>query len=206
MEIRDKIIQASSTLFTNNGLKSVTMDDVASSIGISKRTIYETFKDKRELICATVDFFIEAQQRQTKKIENEAANLVEELFSLFELMDENFSRRGRISLDVRKYYPDIFQQHYLKHYEESSVDLQARLGRGISQGIILANTNVPFAVYVIMETITNLMISPEKILVSTQVPESDAFKYVIIYFFRGISTQKGIEMIDKRIAEKNNRI
>lgn len=201
MEIRDKIIQASSTLFINNGLKSVTMDDVASSIGISKRTIYETFKDKRELICATVDFFIESQQCQTKKIAKEAENLVEELFSLFELMDENFSRRGRISLEVRKYYPEIFQQHYIKHYEDAASDLRARLERGISQGIILANTNVNFAVYVIMETINNLMISPEKIAVSTQVLVPDAFKYVIIYFFRGISTQKGIDMIDKKIAE-----
>lgn len=205
MELRDKIIHAATKLLIYQGLKQVTMDDVAASIGISKRTIYENFSDKKELISACVGYIICQQEEQELVIIKQSSSLVEELFTLFSLVDEDYKKRDKVALEIKKYYPDIFQEHYTGHYEAVYDKMCNRLRRGIAQGIILPETNVNFAVYVILETLHHLMISPEKII-KTHVAVLDAFKYVIIYFFRGISTQRGIELIDAKIASKTQEL
>lgn len=197
--VKEKIILAAANLFTQNGLKSVTMDDVASSIAISKRTIYQNFKDKYDLVSYVVDFFIEQQDAKEKLIEENTPNIIEELFEMFNILNDNFEQKGRVSIEIKKYYPDIFQKKYIQHYQTGYEKLCKKITRGVKQGIILPNINTKFAAYVIMASVNNIMASQEKLFYKSSISIPEAFKYVIIHFFRGISTQKGIDLIDNKI-------
>lgn len=201
--IRQKIINSAASLFLTSGLKSVTMDEVASSIGISKRTLYETFKDKHDLISATIDFFLEQKDIQIQKISKKSDNIIDELFTTLATMGEDFLQQGRIPYEIKKHYPDLFQKHYIKHYEKGYKNLCERMKRGIDQGLILRDTNVDFASYIIMESMNNLMVSKESILIHANISVYDAFRYVLVHFFRGVSTQKGIDLIDAKLLQTN---
>lgn len=198
MDIREKIIQSSTELFLANGLKSITMDDVATHLGISKRTIYENFANKKELLEACVESIIQAHDELENEIREKSENVIEEIFWAFNDIDENYSQRGRLTRDIQKYYPDIYETKISNRYEASREKLLETLSRGVEQGIISPDTNLDFAVFIVMETLYNVLSHPET-LISKKVSFVDALKYVIIHFFRGVSTEKGIAIMDTYI-------
>lgn len=174
------------------------MDMVASEVGMSKRTIYENFADKRTLLTECVDFLIDYQDDRDQQILLHSADVIEELFSIFEFMDKHFVMIGRFSIELRKFHPEIFEQTFQKRQESGINKLKNRLERGISQGIIKSETNLDFAVTMINESLYNVVFSPTSYK-NTTVSMPDAFKYVLTYFFRGIATEKGIKLIDNKL-------
>lgn len=198
MTTKLKIIEASQELFMANGIKSVTMDDVAQNIGMSKRTIYENFENKRSLVMACIDYIHDMKMRDEDEMVSKANNVIEELISTLQCTKTTREREKQIALELRKFYPDIFKAQYQKRYDEMSARLRERLQRGINQGIIRPDTNIRLSVYVIFETIYSLISRTNRML-DTNIDIEEAFRYVFISFFRGIATTKGIELMDKMI-------
>lgn len=198
MDIKEKIVIASSELILDLGVKGFTMDEVAANLGMSKRTLYEHFKDKKELIVACIESMMNSQNLYYEEMVAKSDTIINELFMMFKYMDDNFNRRGRLSFDVKKYYPDIYEEMYINHYNASCERMKDWLERGVKQGVILPNVNIELSVYVLNETINNLALRPERVM-STNLSFINSFKYVILYFFRGVSTSKGVELIDALI-------
>lgn len=199
MDVKERIIKTSTELFLESGIKTITMDDVARNLGMSKRTIYEIFENKGSLVSSCVDYIHDQKRDQELELIGRSANIVEELITLLRPIEMGTRRRERrFAMELKKYFPDIFQEQYVKRYEDGAKQMGDRLQRGIEQGIILPDTNVSFSVLVIFETIYSLVSRPDRLLL-TNTNMDDAFRYVFVSFFRGIATQKGIEMIDKVI-------
>ncbi len=201
-EVKDRIILGTLDLMVNDGVKQTRMDSVDNHLGISKSTIYENFADKNSLITACIEKLIDMQNIETAKVVEGTTDVIEEIFAVLSLLDKRFETYGRISWEVKRLYPDLFKTKFISHYNKSYTNMVNLIERGIKQGYILKNTNVRFAVYVIMTSIHSLMINPEKLFTTTNVSPTESFKYVQIYFFRGISTTKGIEKIDRFLKEK----
>lgn len=200
--LQEKIIKGASALFWTLGIKSVTMDNVANELGISKRTIYEQFAGKTELLQACIEHM------QTKQLELEdqliatSNNVVQELFSLLKANENIRHAMFRFAMDLKRYYPELFKHHSQIQNKVGSKRLRERLERGIRQGIIQADTDVEMAVFVVGETM-QAMIMREDRLHPSPVDITQAFKYIFMAFFRGIATPKGVEMIDQ--ATKQNK-
>lgn len=207
METREKILVAATELFLRDGLKSVTMDDVAARLGMSKRTIYENFANKKELLTACVDYVSEEARKKDEVIMAKAENVIDEIFMSFGGIDDKFNNRSRFIKDIQKYYPDIFENNICSGFEKAQSKFMNTLERGVAQGIISPDANLDFVVFIIMETLYNVL-SRQETLLSKNVSIPDALQYVIIYFFRGISTEKGTKImdtyIDKWIKGKTN--
>lgn len=198
MDIRTKIITASNELFLEHGLKSITMDEIAETVGMSKRTIYENFENKHALISACIDYLHERKMESENDMIKSSENIIEELFLMLKNAKVMQKRESRLAQELKKFFPDLFMEHYQKRSEEMSARLQQRLQRGIEQGIILPNTNIRLSVFMIFETIYEIVARPDR-LINTNIDIEEAFKYVLISFFRGIATAKGVELIDKTI-------
>lgn len=203
MDIKEKIVVSSTRLLLDFGVRGVTMDEVAASLGMSKRTLYEHFKDKRELIEACVAHMILQQKCYEQGVMDGSETVIDELFMLFRHIDDEFNKRGKMSFEIKKYYPDIYDRAYKQHYETSYERMKEWLAKGVEQQLILPDIDIDLTVYVITETINNLALRPERITV-TNLSLIESFKYVIIYFFRGISTGKGVELIDALISKEKN--
>ncbi len=201
MEIRERIIVGSLDLLVQQGIKSVTMDDVAANLGMSKRTIYENFANKKELVEACVEQMIRTQEQEDREISAISETLYHKLFYAFDRIDETFQRKQMFSMEVKRFFPDIFERQYLSRYNAAKCEFIASMERGIEEGIIQPQTNLELAVFVVMETVYNIISRPELVL-GRNISVTEAFKYVILHFFRGISTWKGIELIDQLIKER----
>ena len=197
MEIRDKIIQGAAEQFMLYGVRSVTMDDIAAALGMSKRTIYEHFTNKKELLSAVVDHVHHQQDCEERRLCENAATILDEFFDLFNTLDERSQRNGKFAFEVGKFYPEIYAEKFHAHHEKAIERLRERMTKGVEQGVILPTLNLEFSTYMLLEMIYNVITSGKRI-VRMHIPITDAFRYTIVYLLRGFSTDKGIRIIDEK--------
>lgn len=182
-------------MFSQYGVKSVRMDDIASNLGISKRTIYEIFGDKENLITECVIAYHDSLDSEKTRITSQANNVVEEFMFLMKEWDDEMDARHKMMEGVKKFYPKVYQRIATKFADEGYSKLRHKLKEGVSQGLLLDNINMDLAISVLSYSIFGVM-SNQNMKLPNNVSENDAFRYIITYFLRGIATDKGIKMID----------
>ncbi|HEX2683959.1 MAG TPA: TetR/AcrR family transcriptional regulator, partial [Ferruginibacter sp.] len=117
-ETRQRIKKAAHDLIMLYGIRSVSMDDIAANLGMSKKTIYHYFKDKDELVEAVVDEILVTNQYNCITDRDKADNAVHEIFLVMDMMAEMFkSMNPSILYDMQKYHPAAFAK-FKKHKNE----------------------------------------------------------------------------------------
>ena len=108
MDIKDRIIEGAADLFKTYGIKSVTMDSLANQFGISKRTIYEIFSDKDELLKAVLTRINQQQKEMIRKVLEESENSLVAIFRMLEINRDNFQSMSPAFLaDLKKYHHEV---------------------------------------------------------------------------------------------------
>lgn len=139
----ERILAGSLELFFKAGIKSVTMDDIAKHLGVSKKTIYQVFSDKNELVIALVRKRMEEDEDQMKAIMEQSSDVIERMMNMMKCSEEIFSRINPILIhDLQKYHPEawaVFQQ-----FKAGVVirTLEQLLNEGITQGYIRPDIDV----------------------------------------------------------------
>lgn len=202
MDPRQKVIITVARIISDYGVKGLKIDEIASELGMSKRTIYENFKDKKDIIAACVDYMVEQRMKREDEILKNSHGVVDEIFNIIDSYDTDTLINGKIAFQVMKYYPEIHAKHYERQNESVRARITDRVVRGIEEGVFLKAINVDFSVYLMMETM-DVVISRASATKTMNVSVLESFKYVVIYFFRGISTSKGVQEIDRRMTKMN---
>ncbi len=205
MTVKERIIQGGIELICTSGVRATTMDSVAQYLGISKRTIYENFSDKRSLVEAIVKNLLQEGKRKGEMIKSKGLDTIGELFESLKLMEEGFATHGKISNEVKRFYPEIYNDVYIKHVAETFELMVVALNDGIQQGLVKEDTNTRFVVFAIMETINALMNNYSKLNKIAGVTPVETINHIFIYFFRGIATPEGVLRIDDAI-KGNTRV
>jgi len=110
MEPKERILQKAHEMFNRFGLRSVSMDDIAAQTGMSKKTLYQYFTDKEELVSAVFNEIMESNKRQCTLDQKRADNAVHELFLAFDMVREMFANMNPAVLhDMEKYHPKVYQ-------------------------------------------------------------------------------------------------
>ena len=139
----ERIIQGGEELFLTAGIKSVTMDDIAKHLGMSKKTIYQFFKDKNELVIALVTKKLKEDEDQIAEIMSKSGNVIEEMINMMKCSEEIFSRINPIVIhDMQKYHPDAWAQFQKFKAEVLVSTLEELLTKGIKQGYIRPDIDV----------------------------------------------------------------
>jgi AcrR family transcriptional regulator len=139
----ERIIQGGEELFLTAGIKSVTMDDIAKHLGMSKKTIYQFFKDKNELVIALVKKKLKEDEDQMSDIISKSGNVIEEMINMMKCSEEIFSRINPIVIhDMQKYHPDAWRE--FQNFKSGVLvhTLEELLTKGIKQGYIRPDINV----------------------------------------------------------------
>ncbi len=181
--LREKVIQKATFLFSRDGIKNVSMDELASSLRISKRTIYQNFDNKEDILRnCIIEEYKNLQQRFTKII-SEADNTVIAFLQIINEYKSNNLPNGIFMSDVNIYYPDIYQS--IKAQKEKYKNYMKELMcNGIKEKYFRQDINLD-------ETILMLDINTynPKIYI-------DVIYNMMVNILRGISTAKGLEIID----------
>ncbi len=136
MDYRQRITEEAANMFRTYGIRAVTMDMLANQLGISKRTIYEIFRDKDELLRGVLKFMAEKQQELVQKVFGKSENVIEAIFTLLDLMSAHFRKMSpAFKLDMEKYHNDILAALRENDQMPYYIDNAEMLKRGIKEGI-----------------------------------------------------------------------
>ncbi|MBX0292745.1 TetR/AcrR family transcriptional regulator [Hymenobacter sp. HSC-4F20] len=143
MEIKDRILQAARDLFTSNGIKGVSMDDIATHLGISKKTLYKWFENKDQIVSAVISSHLSGVQGECECIIGHARNAVDEMVQMMDWAKRQFSNVNPNTIhDLRKYYPaawNLFHAHKNKYILNQ---IQANLRRGVTEGLYRSDLDI----------------------------------------------------------------
>jgi TetR/AcrR family transcriptional regulator, cholesterol catabolism regulator len=200
MELRDRIIQEAANLFKTYGIKAVTMDLLASHLGISKRTIYEVFADKEEMLVSVFQWMREKQKDLVSRILKESENAIYAIFRLLERNRDHFQDMSPAFQADMKKYQYIF---LLKKTENSEMpdyrnNMQV-IVRGIREKLFRKDIN-PDIVNRCLDSLGRSIMDFE-LYPFEEFSRREVVKNVFINYMKGISTKEGIELINKLEAE-----
>lgn len=201
MELRDRIIEVSSDLFMSNGCKSVTMDEVAAANGISKRTLYEHFKDKTNLLEECLLMMEEKMKMLGEKAFSGSKSIIELVCLEHESQsDMMINMRIRFYEELKKYYPDLYDKMHKRFTDFHKVTTRKFLERGQKEGLFLINIDMEVVGRMVFEIAT--IIQNSEIFSLANHSRKQLFRETMVMSFRGISTEEGIKMIDKYLNIK----
>ncbi|MGB5238577.1 MAG: TetR/AcrR family transcriptional regulator [Flavobacteriaceae bacterium] len=196
--MKDNILHKATDLFLNLGFKSVTMDDLANEMGISKKTIYSHFQNKTHLVeeC-TMNLFCNISQG-IDHICSLGKNPIEELyeikkFVMLHLKDE----RSSPQFQLQKYYPQIHNTLRNKQFEVMRSCIIENLKKGIKLGIYRENLNIEFVSRIYFAGVTS--IKDHTIFPAEKFPVTDLMDDYLEYHLRGIVTPKGRQILNEII-------
>lgn len=198
------IFEQATLLFLRCGIKSVSMDDVARELKISKKTLYRFVKDKNDLVSKSLAFHCKREVDITCEIISGNSNAIDELLEISKYVGGQLKQvHPSIHYDLEKYYPEawrIFTAHKMEHIYSC---VAQNLEKGIKQGIYRSNINIPI--------IARIYISRIDAVFDTQIFPQDKFKMLDVYsemlryHIRGIASEKGIKyLVQKMKKEKLN--
>ena len=202
---RETIIEQAAKMFAEQGIKSIRMDDIAQSLGVSKRTLYEMFEDKEELLYLSIRYM---QKRRMSKVDaklRENSESLAQLFESFRMMVENRELHRRISNNLRKFYPATFERVRKEAEAESGKILYSLIQHYIDCGLIVPTVDIRLSVTILYYTTTTIVTSADNMTLPDGVTVNDALAYTIINFFRGIATIKGVQQIDDYLESIRNK-
>ena len=199
--MREKILKKAIDLFINFGFKSVTMDDIASEMHISKKTIYSHFNNKTKLVEAATFCVFETISNEINCICEMQKNPIEELYEIkksvmLHLKNEKTSPHYQLC----KYYPEINESLKKKQFELMQACVVKNFERGIEMGLYRTNLNEEFVSRIYFLGITGIKdenLFPTNVFTKTKIMDN-----FLEYHLRGIITKEGLYTLNTII--KNN--
>lgn len=196
--MREKIIQKATELFINLGFKSVTMDDLANEMGISKKTIYSHFRNKSELVEETTMTMCDFITCGIDNIVCLQKNPIEELYEIKKFVMVNLKNEKTSPLyQLQKYYPKIHGSLKEKQYESMHGCVLENVKRGMEMEIYRSNLNVEFVSRIYFSGVMSL--KDENLFPSQIFSKPDVLDQYLEYHLRGIVTPKGRKILNSII-------
>jgi len=200
MAQKEHIIRAASEMFATYGIKAVRMDDIAHELGVSKRTLYELFGDKEELLYEAMMELFASKRAAHMAIASQAENLLEAMFMVLNKTMEEAPVHERLIENLRKFYPKVFERLKSVGVEENNRSLLRLIEQGIREGFFVEWMNCELTMAIFCGVARSLKGEKGNLNIPSQISEREAFIQMITTLFRGIATAKGCELIDSYAA------
>jgi AcrR family transcriptional regulator len=185
-------------LYNKYGLKSVTMDDVARELGISKKTLYQYVSDKDDLIGKYVDNEIKIRQEEICRCFRTGFNAIEELFEISLFMTKMMREQNPATEhDLKKYYPHHYQKIITARRTGITNYITMNLKKGKKEGLYREEMNEEIIAKLYLSRAESIHLND---LYSVEEFTSNTIQSELLtYHVRGIATEKGIVVLEKKI-------
>ncbi|HQH19038.1 MAG TPA: TetR/AcrR family transcriptional regulator [Bacteroidales bacterium] len=194
----DEIIVSISTLFMKYGIKSVSMDDVSRELGISKKTLYQYFKDKDELVTKVVEHHAELLSGEMFKMVSENANAIEQLLQVSKFVSQYLKNiNPSVTYDLKKYYPQIWKNVNLNNRDYIFNQIKQNMINGIKEGLYRSDINIDIITHFYLFRME--MSQTYEMIVENKYSYEEIFNTSFNYHIRGIANKKGLEYLEKKI-------
>ena len=196
MEMKDRIKQKADELFRSYGIKSVTMDEIATRLGVSKKTIYQSFADKDELVDEVVGDLLTHNKSCCNKDRAKATDAIHEVFLAMEMVQQIFQDMNPVILyDMERNHPATFQK-FLQHKNKFLFQvIKENIERGQKEELYRADINTDVIAKLRLETM--MLPFNQEIFPKNKFNLVDLRQHLIEHFLFGVSNIKGHKLILK---------
>lgn len=195
MEQKQKIFCQAEELFLKYGVKSVTMDDLARHLGVSKKTLYQHFENKSDLVEKTLSEHLELEKEAVLEFRDSSKNAIEELFKLGKHVSKHLQQiNPAIMFDLKRYYPKAWKT--LEFYKTEFIyeNILNNIKRGCTEGIYRDDLQSEIIARFYLEMI-NAIMHPEFKASNKEFVEY--YEEFLRYHLRGIASNKGLKVLEE---------
>ena len=194
--MQEKILNTATEMFLQYGFKSVTMDDIASKLGISKKTIYAHYPTKNKLVQATGSHLLQTISEGINKVRSRNLNPVVENFEIKRFVNQHLKgEQTSPHYQLKKYYPKIFNNLIEEQFNVLEDCVEENIGRGIEMGYYREQINIPFVTRI--HFVGMMGIKDKEMFPLEEFSEQDLTDKFLDYHLRAICTPKGIKTLEE---------
>lgn len=196
-ELKERIIKTALDAFQANGIKSITMDDIAALLKISKRTLYEVFADKETLLKECILHQHRFTQHALEELVAKSSNVLEVILICYKGSVETYHNTNYRFFEEIKKYPKVYEliKQFKRKNNQVVIDF---LKSGVDQGIFRSDINFGI-IHMLLREQMDLLITSK--VIGQEFSFLEVYEAIIFTYLRGISTPKGAEELEKFIKE-----
>ena len=196
--LKEKILNTAMACFYRQGIKSVKMDDIAHLLSISKRTLYELYHNKEELLLACIKTRRERLSRHFDELVAHGANTMDIFIEILtSRMDEVNHIHPAFFTELDKY--PMVMDYLEKTRREQQVNSQDFFKKGVEEGYFRADINFNIVMEISNSCVEHVMKSE----MYNRYPLHEIHRTITIVFVRGLCTEKGVKCIDRTLGGKS---
>ena len=204
MDVRERILEESEMLFFRYGVRRVTMDDVAKALGMSKKTLYQYYSDKDELVAEATRAHLERERIEFDEIFCNSENSIKCLFSISQCMRKSLSEiNPSVLFELKRFYPKSWE--YWTEFKDQFIfkSIVENIKKGIEEEYFRSEVNA--------EILANLRVMEIQILFDRESFPSEKFNFMEVqmqlfnHFVYGITTEKGRKLYKEYLEKENNQ-
>jgi len=200
MQLDNRILTKAENLFFKYGVKSISMDDLSRELGISKKTLYQSVDNKKELVMQVFQNHAKTEIEAVIEIRKEAADAIDEMIEVAKYVIPTLRRiTPTLIFDLQKYYREVWQTMENYNRQEIFKVIKENIERGIKEGIYREEFHP--------EIIAKLYVGKTMVVVDEDIfplrkyNKENLFKEHIQYHIRGIATSKGLKLLEKHFKK-----
>ncbi|NJN41123.1 MAG: TetR/AcrR family transcriptional regulator [Flammeovirgaceae bacterium] len=207
IDLKERITKGAEELFMKYGIRSVSMDDISHRLSVSKKTIYQYFRDKDEVVSVVTRLHLEQEEAEMEQIFTSSRNVIEELVNISICLRKNVSQiNPSLLLDLRKYHPDgwsrwvDFKNNYIRKAVIRNVE------NGIKEGYFRPELNVEIVATIRLEHVQ--MGFDDQLFPKERFTLAEVHTQLFDLFAYGLLTEKGRNAFEqyKKKLEKENKV
>jgi AcrR family transcriptional regulator len=203
--MENRILFKARDLMTRHGVKHVTMDDIATQLGISKKTIYQFYKDKDAVVMAVVNLELEEQSLKCQQTQDNADNAVHEMFMILEDIQQMFKNMNPMTMnELAKYFPEAFNRIQTHKDEFMHKIIKTNLIKGIEQGVY--RKEIDPEILSIYRLETSFVPFNTALYPFSKFDIGKVTLQIIENFVYGVMSLKGIELMEKYKKETSANV
>lgn len=201
----DSLIEGCYKIFTEHGIKNISMDDLSRMMGISKKTLYQFVENKVDLLKKINLYIQETIRTRMEELKKTDLNAIDILLEMSKIASSKHLRiNPMITFEFRKYYPQVFEDYICVKKELIIDNIKKNIDQGIKEGLYRQDLNKDIIAHLYFKKIEDFH-NPEITDLQNFSYES-VFEVMFENHIRGIANQVGIEYFEKKKKELNFNI
>jgi AcrR family transcriptional regulator len=204
MNMKERIQQKAEELFRHYGIRSVTMDEIASQLGISKKTIYQFYSDKDALVQDIFKSITDRNKERCIQIKTKSENAIHEQYLSSDAAQQIFvNMNSAVLFDLNRFHPNVFAD-FEKHKKQFLFKvIKENILRGIKEGLFRKDIDVDIITWLQLETVSGIFHNEE--IVNGRVSAAHFEKETKDFFLHGLCTEKGLSFISKYKQQRQKK-
>ncbi|MDX9697504.1 MAG: TetR/AcrR family transcriptional regulator [Bacteroidales bacterium] len=196
------ILEKVAALYMKYGIKSITMDDVARELGMSKKTLYQYVENKNDLVEKVVDYVINLKECDFKRIDDINMNAVEKLIEVnMHIVTSMKDYNPATEYDLKKYYPELYAKMHSIRRQRMYDSILANIKKGKEEGLYREELNEEIIARMQVSRFMNM--HEDELLTKNDMQRSAFIHELFIYHIRGIANEKGLNVLEETLKKIN---